>query len=219
MRALSPVSALLAVVLVVCPALAQADPRMSEERLVGAFRLHYFGKLDDATVCPASPNRMRHAVERDGDFIYVHALAVDGSTDPALAPLFAEGSYCSLAFSGAVVLRRHHGVAATILPEAVSGREPDGVSDSVAEPDFSGRFSIGYQPIMCLIPPCPPGSYDIADEKGEAIARVGVLMVEAADGSVAEIAGQYLDFERAEGRIYLEEDGRRARIVVERILE
>lgn len=198
------------------PAIAEGDPHMSVGKLVGDFTLHYYGTLQDGSQCPPSPNLLTYAIEEHGQFTYVHSVGLNSSTDPAMATLFAKGSYCRLDFSGEVVLRMHHGTAAVVLPDSVSGRQPDSSSDTDGEPDFSGKFSISYQPIMCLVPPCPPGAYEIVDEAGNAIARVGALLIETQDGSVMEVAGSYLDFESAEGRIRLDNGGMVARVRIER---
>lgn len=216
MRRSFPPSALIATLLLASPALAQGDPHMSIGKLVGDFTLHYYGTLENGSQCPPSPNMLTHAIEHHGQLTYVHSVGLNRSTDPAIAALFAKGSYCTLDFSGEVVLRMHHGTAAVILPDSVGGRQPDSSADTDAEPDFSGKFSISYQPIMCLVPPCPPGAYEIVDETGNPIARVGALLIETQDGSVMEVAGRYLDFEAAEGSIYLSNGGTLARLHIDR---
>jgi hypothetical protein len=61
-------------------------------------------------------------------------------------------------------------------------------------PDFSGTFRMAYAPIMCVKAPCPPGSYSIyASDRSQFTARVGRIVLRAADGGEAAIfEGRYI---------------------------
>ncbi|MBS7696199.1 MULTISPECIES: hypothetical protein [unclassified Chelatococcus] len=61
------------------------------------------------------------------------------------------------------------------------------------EPDFSGSFRVKYSPIMCVKAPCPPGSYSIrASAPGEFNARVGRVVLRAANGETEIFHGRYI---------------------------
>jgi hypothetical protein len=73
-------------------------------------------------------------------------------------------------------------------------------ADGVA-PDYSGEMTISCHPIMCLIPPCPPGTYEIA-ANGEIIARGDVIFIETgADKN--QYFGQYLDIDTVTGDLWI----------------
>ncbi|NMA98083.1 MAG: hypothetical protein GX970_08235 [Phyllobacteriaceae bacterium] len=82
------------------------------------------------------------------------------------------------------------GIAATALS-----------AEAASPPDYSGPMEIGYLPIMCLIPPCPPGHYAIR-ANGEIIARGDVVNVEI-DGEWTQYRGTYLDFETITGDLWI----------------
>lgn len=63
------------------------------------------------------------------------------------------------------------------------------------------------------------GVSPIEKANGAPMGRVLSILLEAADGSVTEIAGEYLDFKDADGRIYLENNGTIARLQVDRYVK
>ncbi|UYN99841.1 MAG: hypothetical protein KIT02_00940 [Devosia sp.] len=202
-----PILSLLVGLLVASPVLAQssADPRMTVGHLSGNFTLHYYGQLDSGTPCPPAPNLLKYGIEQNGRVTYVHNAGLDPATDPHLAPAFTRGSFCHLEFSGEVIIRTHHGSQATILPASVGT-----VDATTRPPDYSGPFQVEFAPIMCQIPPCPPGKYEIDTGAGD-IVRVDALVVVDPTGLTRRYQDSFPDFGgTVRGALWLASGGREA---------
>lgn len=50
-------------------------------------------------------------------------------------------------------------------------------SDATPRPDYTGTMTITYHPVMCLVPPCPPGHYSITAD-GAVLAEGDVVLIE-----------------------------------------
>lgn len=75
------------------------------------------------------------------------------------------------------------------------------VAEAASPPDYSGPMEIGYLPIMCLIPPCPPGQYAVR-ANDEIIARGDVVNVEI-EGEWTQYRGTYLDVDTITGDLWI----------------
>lgn len=196
---------------------AEGDRHQSVGEFRGAFTLRYFGKLADGRDCPAGPNRLPFALEikAGGRVEYANVVSLSQKMTPELRTLFEKGSYCSIDFSGKVSVLIHHARQLILQPEKVTGRNPPVRQETAGASDYEGLVRILYLPVMCQIPPCPPGRYRIEDGQGRQIAKVKTIVIETREGEVTEYRGRYPDFEEARGRLSLDEDGITARLRLE----
>ena len=92
----------------------------------------------------------------------------------------------------------------TLLPEPASASATASVAPITLPPAFTGRFTIGYQPIYCIRAPCPPGR-DSVRMPDRVIAYVDAIELEpgsAADDRWSRFALQARHAEVAvEGRV------------------
>lgn len=67
-------------------------------------------------------------------------------------------------------------------------------------PDHSGRMSVDYRPVMCVVAPCPPGNYVI---EGEGFSEQARNLIVENDGVISHHTGSYLDFTTFIGGIWM----------------
>ncbi|MDB5538110.1 MAG: hypothetical protein JWQ65_2985 [Devosia sp.] len=199
-----------------------ADPHMTGYDQSGSFTVNFYGTRPDGTLCPPSVNALSITISDEQTITGLHLLSVDKQTDPALAALF-DGGACRISFDGEASIRIHHGTAAYIAPTAA--RAEGGA------PRLTGRIKITYIPIMCLVPPCPPGNYMLADDTGQLLGQVDAILIDDAEsGDKTILRGRYPDWSRAEASVWFddttraemlqfEEGERRARIHLTHIIE
>lgn len=185
---------LLSLLLIAPSALAQGDPRLSKYEKDGDFTVNYYGTRRDGTVCPPSANALMITLSDGETIVGLHGLGFAEGTDPAVAAAF-EGT-CRVSFAGHVAVATHHGTNASIAPVSANA--------NAVEPVYEGMFSVQYQPIMCLVAPCPAGAYAILDGKGKQIGQVDAVLVEGPAGSRIS-RGQYLDWESEIGAIWIDD--------------
>lgn len=95
---------------------------------------------------------------------------------------------------------------------------------AVAQPlpsklDYDGRFTVTYHPIMCNVPPCPPGSYAIVAENR----RIGTARRLEIDPATAAELRKVLDDTRPyytglsiDGHLQLSQDESRTATILAR---
>ncbi|MBO0906337.1 hypothetical protein [Jiella sonneratiae] len=195
------------------------DPRMTVVELSGDFVLHASGPLVDGTACPPSGLRLPYWIDHSGETLPVHAITLPAAADPDFVPVFRRGTFCSVEFSGEVTIRTHDGSQATIRPESVGEVRGVVTAQRSGPADHSGRLTIEYHPIMCVRAPCPPGAYSIVDGSGRLVARAATIVVDLVAGRRFRLSGRYPVFRTVEGRLWIEPDGKTARLDIDRVLE
>lgn len=103
------------------------------------------------------------------------------------------------------------------IPLLLTGLVQPGLGAPDSSPDYEGKFTLQYQPIMCIVAPCPPGDYFIVVDNA-IFARVSAVVIETAEGGAdgEDYAGRSIDRSSIEGALWLDAQSKRAIIRVDR---
>lgn len=195
----------LCLTLIAGSALAQvtkpADPYMSVSTKEGHFTLLRYGPQPDGAQCPPSVNALTQAIDDGTKVMGMHAITFDPETDPAIVARFAGA--CRVGFDGKLRVSIHLATQANITPTSAT---PDAVS-----PAYQGDFVVQYNPVMCLVAPCPPGTYEIYDAAHTLLGQVDAVLIDdvAATPPVKSVSrSTYLTWTRGAGAVWFDNDTR-----------
>lgn len=178
-----------------------ADPYMTASTREGHFTLLRYGLQPDGTQCPPSVNALNQAIDDGTKVMGMHAITFDKDTDPAIAARF-DGA-CRVGFDGKLTVAVHLARTATIAPTSA---QPE-----VVTPNYQGELVVQYNPVMCLVAPCPPGTYEIYDAAHTLLGQVDALLIDdvAASPSVKTVSrNSYLTWTKGAGAVWIDTNTR-----------